>query len=537
MKPVDEMLKKKQYREIWEQYCGFLDLDLPGYMKIQNRLLLEQIGLWADSQLGRSILKGKQPKTVEDFRRMVPLTTYEDYADVLLLKRDDMLPEKPLIWIQTTWEGGRHPVKLAPYTRGMLDTFRDNVVACELLCTSRAKGQFKTRPHDKILYGLAPLPYATGLLPVTLSEAVSIDFLPPVEEAVDMTFSQRNKAGFKLAMKQGLDYFFGLGSVAYAVSMSLGSMSSGGGLKSLLKCSPKMAVKILRGKYRCRKEGRALMPKDLFELKGFMVAGTDNRCYRDDLEELWGVRPMELFAGTEPSLVGTETWTRNGIYFFPDTCFYEFIPEQDMMKSLSDPSFQPRTYLMDQVVPGEKYELAVTVFKGGAFARYRVGDVYRCAGLESREDGARIPRFEYVDRIPTIIDIGGFTRISEQGIKTVVELSGLPVTDWTARKEFSKENRPYMHLYVEMSPDSLVSSAVTAEILREQLSTYFRYIDQDYRDLKKILGIDPLQVTILRCGAFAACRERYGEPPRMNPSPHEMENLLSSQGFCERRGS
>ena len=208
-----------------------------------------------------------------------------------------------------------------------------------------------------------------------------------------------------------------------------------------------------------------------------------------------------------------------------------------MMKSLSDPSFQPRTYLMDQVVPGEKYELAVTVFKGGAFARYRVGDVYRCAGLESREDGARIPRFEYVDRIPTIIDIGGFTRISEQGIKTVVELSGLPVTDWTARKEFSKENRPYMHLYVEMSPDSLVSSAVTAEILREQLSTYFRYIDQDYRDLKKILGIDPLQVTILRCGAFAACRERYGEPPRMNPSPHEMENLLSSQGFCERRGS
>lgn len=531
------MLKKKRYREVWEQYCGFLDLDLDGYMKIQNRLLLEQIGLWADSELGRSILRGKRPRTVEEFRQMTPLTTYEDYADALLLKRDDMLPEKPLIWIQTTWEGGRHPVKLAPYTRGMLDTFRDNVVACELLCTSRARGQFKTRAHDKILYGLAPLPYATGLLPVTLSEAVSIDFLPPVEEAVDMTFSQRNKAGFKLAMKQGLDYFFGLGSVAYAVSMSLGSMGSGGGLKSLLSCSPKMAAKILRAKYRCKKENRPLLPRDLFELKGFMVAGTDNRCYRDDLEHLWGVRPMELFAGTEPSLVGTETWSRNGMYFFPDTCFYEFIPEQDMHKSHSDPSFRPRTYLMDEVVPGEKYELAVTVFKGGAFARYRVGDVYRCAGLESREDCTRIPRFEYIDRIPTIIDIGGFTRISEQGVKTVVELSGLKVADWTARKEFSPENRPYMHLYVEMFPDSLVSSAVTAEILREQLSTYFRYIDQDYRDLKKILGIDPLQVTILPCGAFAAYRERWGELARMNPSPHDMANLLSSQRPYERRGS
>ena len=42
------------------------------------------------------------------------------------------------------------------------------------------------------------------------------------------------------------------------------------------------------------------MPKDLFRLKGFMVAGTDNGCYKDDLEKLWGIRPMELFAGTEP---------------------------------------------------------------------------------------------------------------------------------------------------------------------------------------------------------------------------------------------
>ena len=32
-----------------------------------------------------------------------------------------------------------------------------------------------------------------------------------------------------------------------------------------------------------------------------MVAGTDNACYKDDLEELWGIRPMEIFAGTEPT--------------------------------------------------------------------------------------------------------------------------------------------------------------------------------------------------------------------------------------------
>lgn len=68
---------------------------------------------------------------------------------------------------------------------------------------------------------------------------------------------------------------------------------------------------------------------------------------------------------------------------------------------------------MDEVAAGEVYEIVLTVLKGGAFARYRVGDVYRCLGLTSKEDETRIPRFEYIDRVPDIIDIAGFTRISE----------------------------------------------------------------------------------------------------------------------------
>ncbi|MFR8352814.1 MAG: hypothetical protein ACLVB1_09240 [Blautia obeum] len=39
---------------------------------------------------------------------------------------------------------------------------------------------------------------------------------------------------------------------------------------------------------------------------------------------------------------------------------------------------------------GEKYELVFTILKGGAFARYRCVDMYRCVGLENREDETRI---------------------------------------------------------------------------------------------------------------------------------------------------
>jgi len=535
---LKDKLEKEQYGLIWENYCGFLDLTMDEYMAIQKRLMEEQIRMWSRSTLGQSILRGRSPKTIEEFRKMVPLTSYEDYSDILLQKKGDLLPDNPVIWIQTTWEGGKHPIKVAPYTRSMLDTFSTNVAACLILATTTQKGQINVDPRDKLLYGLAPLPYATGLLPHALNEHIDIQFLPPVKEAEHMTFSERNKLGFKMAMQQDVELFFGLGSVAYAISLSLGSTSSSGGLSSLLKCKLKMVWRILKARQACKKENRSLEPRDLFKLKGFMVAGTDNNSYKDDLEALWGIRPMEIFAGTEPSLIGTETWTRSGMYFFPDSCFYEFIPEKDMLRGLDDPGYIPPTYLMDQVIPGEKYEIVLTVLKGGAFARYRVGDVYRCAGLSSKEDETVIPRFEYVDRIPSIIDIAGFTRISQDSIQHAIDLSGFAVSGWTACKAYTEKNHPYMQLFVEMEKEELVQRAVTTEIIKEILTTYFKYIDQDYRDLKKILGMDPLTVTALRCGTFAAYERKYGKTiARMNPAKYDLDDLLCLQEIdpAERR--
>lgn len=535
---LSEQLQKQQYQEIWNQYCGFLDLNMEEYMNIQKRLMEEQISLWSNSTIGKTILKGKTPGNIEEFREMVPLTDYEDYADILLRKDGDSLPGNPVIWIQTTWEGGKHPIKVAPYTRSMLDTFRNNVVACLLLATSQEKGKFSYEEGDKMLYGLAPLPYATGLLPLLLGEETDIRFLPEVKEAVNMSFSQRNKLGFKLALKKDVELFFGLGSVAYAVSQSLASSGAGSkDLASLLKCDPHMLYRMAKAKRLSKKENHPIRPKDLFGLKGFMVAGTDNRCYKDELEELWGIRPMEIFAGTEPSLIGTESWTRKGMYFFPDSCFYEFITEADMEKNEEDPSFVPHTLLMDEVVPGEIYELVLTVLKGGAFARYRCGDMYRCVGLSNREDETRIPRFEYIDRVPSIIDIAGFTRISENGITSAIRLSGLPVHNWAAAKEFNENNRPFLHMYVEVEKGALAERAVSSEILKEILSTYFKYIDQDYRDLKKILGMDPLVVTILKCGSFGAYSEKYGKTLRhMNPSRRELAELIRMQERPETYG-
>ena len=216
------------------------------------------------------------------------------------------------------------------------------------------------------------------------------------------------------------------------------------------------------------------------------------------------------------------------MYFFPDAVFYEFIPESEMLRNMEDPAYVPKTVLMDEVRSGEKYELVISVLKGGAFARYRVGDMYRCMGIGDRNEQTRIPRFTYIDRTPDVIDIAGFTRITENSISHAIRLSGLKVQDWFAQKEYTRSNRPQLHMYVELDSGALSGMAANIDVLKEHLTIYFKYLDSDYADLKKILGVDPLNITIVKCGTFEAFRKRNGKPIRhLNPPHMQVSEFLS----------
>ena len=89
---------------------------------------------------------------------------------------------------------------------------------------------------------------------------------------------------------------------------------------------------------------------------------------------------------------------------------------------------------------------------------------------------------------------------------------------------------------MELTPEAAVHSAVSKEILKDHLTIYFKYVDQDYNDLKRILGMDPLEVTILRCGTFAAFRRQTGKVLRhVNPSVHDVQEMVKLQGTLDGR--
>ena len=533
----EQKLKERSSKEVWQEYCGFLDLSIDEFMDIQYRLLQEQIELLSKCGLGQRLFKGKVPKNVDEFRRMVPLTTYEDYADILLANREDMLPAPPVVWLKTTWESGCKPEKWAPYSEAMLDIYRNNIIAAMILSTSDARGQFHVRSGFRALYALAPMPYATGLFPDLIDAELKMKFLPPLKEARSMSFSQQSKVGFKLGMQQGMEMFFGMSGIIHRITQNFGDIVSGGGasLKSMAHISPAILARFMKAKYISERDKRPIQPKDLFHLSGFVCVGTDTELYKSDLENAWGRRPLEVMGGTEPSCIATETWSKDGLSFFPDTCFYEFIPESEMLRNLADPSYQPRTCLMNELTANQNYELVITVLKGGAFVRYRPGDVYRCVRLKHPVDGLDCPQFQYMDRIPTVIDIAGFTRITENSINQVIELSGLDISNWFALKKYDDDKRSYMQMYVELSDKASKSPAACSSILSELLSIYFKLYDEDYGDLKHMLGIEPLSVEVLPQGTMAAYERRYREPVRkINASRSEEIAMLQIAAECRK---
>ena len=529
---LDRDLKNRKYAEIWQEYCGFLDLSMAEYMETQYRLMREQIALYSGCRLGKRIMGDEPPKTIAELRKKVPLTTYEDYADILLQKRVEDLPAEPAIWIETTWEGGKNPKKVAPYTHSMVENHRGTIISVLLFATSDRKGHFSLRPHQNCLFGMAPLPYFTGLIPYVLDGQLSVNFMPDASAATRLSFSARNKEGFKLGLLRGVDIFVGMSSVLSRMS-ELFAEGGSGGKNNLLGATPKMVYRLIRAKALSREQGNSpILPKNVWKPKGLICGGTDSPAFKKKIENYWGIRPLEMFGGTEPTCVATETWAKDGMIFFPEVCFYEFIPEAEMEHSIEDPSYSPRTFLMDEVKAGEKYELVISNFKGGAFMRYRVGDVFRCLSTKNEVDGIDFPQFAYVDRIPTVIDIAGFTRVTENTVKATIATSGLDIVKWFAVKEFSDDNRPYMHFFAELGEKAITSGAVASDIIREHLSVYFRYIDVDYQDLKKMLGIDPLMVTILPSGSIEAFENGSGHNVRhMNPSHYDVTEIEHIAGL------
>ncbi len=531
MSQLAELFRQGNYEEMWDRCCGFIDLSLPEFMSIQKRLLLEQLELLKNCTLGKGILKGANPTSIDEFRRMVPLTSYEDYAPYLLKRRWEVLPRKPILWQYTSGKSAEYSYRWAPVTARMLDEIEALVFALAFFSGATKRRDVKIRPGDRVLYGMAPPPYATGTMTRVFPHEM-FDFLPPVAEAEQASFEERINQGFKMGLDHGMDYVLSMSSVAVAIGERFKNNGGSVDIKKLVK-KPRTLARLVKGKLIAKLAGRKMLPRDLWKLKGLITYGIDGEVFRDKIKEMWGQYPLDFHGCTEAPVIAMQTWDHEGMTFIPHMNFFEFIPEAEAIKCWQDPSYQPSTLLMDELKPGN-YELVITNLHGGAFVRYRLGHLVQITALRNDKLDIDIPQMRFLTRVDDQIDIAGFTRLSEKVIWQALENSGVEYEDWTARKE-THGGKPELRLYVELKKGEKLSEPEIAEAVHAEL----KKLDTPYAELEEFTGLRPLEVSILPHGAFklyklkqqaAGAELAHLKPPHLNASDAIVDFLTTTAG-------
>jgi hypothetical protein len=522
-----ELYSQGRKNDIWTKYCGFLDLNLDDFMKIQERLLIEQINLLSQSEIGRAMFGDQVPKSVQDFRDIVPLTTYEDYVPYLEDQNEEFLPPGNYRWAYTSGRTSLSGHKWVPVPKKMYDQLGEAAIGGMLLSSCRFKGDIALEADDKLLLATAPPPYISGLLSHSTQDQMSIRFLPSLEEGEEMQFEDRISNGFDLATEFGLDYFFGLSSLLARIGEMYEKGSSSGLSKKYLK--PRILFRMLKGLVKSKMQKRKMLPRDIWNLKGIMTTGTDTIVYRDKVEKYWGKKPLEGHVCTEGGAMATQAWTYYGLNFYPHSNFLEFIPYEEYLKNRLDRNYQPRTVLINEVRQG-LYELVFTNLLGGVFTRYRIGDIFQVIGLEDKEAGIQLPQFRLYSRTDSLIDIGAIIRLTEVQIAQSIESTELKYENWVARKE-GKNGDMFLHIYLELKdvPD------ISEDDLYTKIRVGLRKFVPEFPDMEELLGNNHLQVTRLVPGSWKYYKEfqkklgadiMHLKPPRIQPTDAMMSILL-----------
>jgi len=534
MSKINELLEQKRHEELWQMCCGFLDLDLEQFMTIQKKLLLEQIEVLKRCTIGRKVMRGAMPETVEEFRRQVPLTTYSDYCPELLEQREDVLPARPIFWVQTSGRSGEYPCKWVPVSYTFWQEAGIDFGAIAILGACRKKGDIVFKDGFKLLNAAALAPFLTGNVAHKIQEDLGFEFLPPLHVSEEISFDERVDKGFKLALSDGMDGFFGLAGVLVAIGEKF-RQGSGSMKFSRLLSQPKVLIRLAKGMAKSKLARRPMLAKDLWSLKVIVSMGTDSTVYKERIRDLWGRAPLDVYGNSETAVIATQTWDYNDMVFFPNLNFLEFIPEDEHFKWQLDHSYQPKTVLLNEVKAGKNYELVITNLHGGVMVRYRIGDMIKITALRNEKMGINLPLMSFERRADDLIDLG-FMRLTERVIWQAIENTKIPYRDWTAHKEIGRI--PKLRLYIEIKDNYITTEQYVATAVYEQIKRLEDglYVYKDLESLESLIDFKPIDVTLLPEGAFTnykAYRQTEGaslaqlKPPHVNPSEEALSLLIS----------
>ena len=367
---------------IWQKYCGFLDLSLEEFNQIQRELLLDELQVVGKSPLGRRLLRGSSPRSVDEFRRIARLTKYGDYLPDLESGNDASLPEPAYHWVHTT--GARAEYKHIPYTRRAYDVVADNVMAAFILSCARRKGEVSIGPDHRVLYNTPPRPFLSGLLTFEMANRFGFPGVLDPVEAEAMEFKEKIEKGFRRALTTGVDILVSMSSILVKIGEDFTNHQKETSFSPSL-LHPAALTRLGKAYVKSKLTNRELLPRDLWSPRGILAWGVDTPFFRKQVEHYWGKVPFQFYSCTEGGVIALQGWNKKGMTLIPYSNFFEFIPEEESVRSWEDTEYCPTTLLLDELEEGKRYEIVVTTLHGMPLLRYRVGHLIRVMALQDEE--------------------------------------------------------------------------------------------------------------------------------------------------------
>lgn len=198
-----------------------------------------------------------------------------------------------------------------------------------------------------------------------------------------------------------------------------------------------------------------------------------------------------VYAASESLFAGAVQPEDTSFVVYPHACFYEFIPEDAEDDSV--------TYSLDELEVGKNYEVVLTNLSG--FYRYKIKDVVKVTGYYNKA-----PKIEFVYRKNQMISIAG-EKTSEESLRWVInefqKETGIFILDYAIYADTESDPGRYIIL---LEPDHELPMSKRQEyrdILEEKMS----FANPSYGDKIKTGVLSPMVLHYSQIETHAAYRD------------------------------
>ncbi len=472
-------------RRMWREHCAVVQLPMRQFLDIQNSLLFEQLELVAESSWLSAFPKAR-PKSIEEFRRVAPLSRWQDYTALSQHHSPNGRVGDLHCWVQTSWCHGSW--KQVPWARRFFDAQCRHIIAALMMSVAHFEGDVRLNKDFRVLPVLPDTPFASAWIAMGVAQRnVVSSRLAPQPGDADLSMSQQLQAGLRRSLKSNVDCVVGMTSTLLLARREFQRMVANTNFRRLRsQAGTRAAMRWRLEKVRRLGRGKPWEPKSLLAPKSVITWGADTTFLTPTIEAQWGAPVFQLYASSEAGIIAMQDWRRKALVPVPTSVFLEFLPA-------GAPPDNEAPVLLDQLEEGKLYEPVITSFYGMPFARLRQGDFLQVVGHNERG----VPEFQFHSRADDIIDLGSIARIDGATLAEALALVDVKDGEWLARKEYV-DGQPVMCLYFETVPEN-------AEELRRRLHRALGKVDHHYREASYTLGYPLLRISPLK-------KETLGRP-------------------------